>query len=275
LREWLVQQQTCPTCRADIAANKARRKKQLETEAAVAAAETEVVTTEIDGPCADIVAEAKEVVEVSNEAGESEKPEEKGKAVDSVNLEIKEGQTPNIRTGISAQADSGALIPGWVEEWDQVSNRTYYWKKDTAETSWRKPTVHTDVLSQFNALLHQHNVACDAQKHLREFLQRKQNEIAANAASHINHVPCLHCIKTPFGAPGLERYAATSKRVISQGKLIVCTSIEYWPEVGASMFSMPDGYVSSVDVEKFLELDPWSIVTNVQERGSGVPVDEA
>jgi hypothetical protein len=73
----------------------------------------------------------------------------------------------------------------------------------------------------------------------------------------------------------LERYAATSKRVISQGKLIVCTSIEYWPEVGASMFSMPDGYVSSVDVEKFLELDPQSIVTNVQERGSGVPVDEA
>jgi hypothetical protein len=111
-----------------------------------------------------------------------------------VNLEIKERQTPNIRTGTSAQADSGALIPGWVEEWDQVLNRTYYWKKDTAETSWTKPTVHTDVLSQFNALLHQHNVACDAQKHLREFLQRKQNEIAANAACHINHVPCLYRI---------------------------------------------------------------------------------
>jgi hypothetical protein len=159
LREWLVQQQTCPTCRADIAANEARRKKQLEREAAVAAAETEVVTTEIDGPCADIVAEAKEVVEVSNEAGESEKPEEKGKAVDSVNLEIKEGQTPNIRTGTLAQADSGALIPGWVEEWDPVSNRTYYWKKDTAETSWTKPTqcirmfYHNSMLSYISTML--------------------------------------------------------------------------------------------------------------------------
>jgi hypothetical protein len=271
----LVQQQTCPTCRADIAANEARRKKQLEREAAAAAAETEVVTTEADGPDADIVAEATEVVEVSNEAGESEKQEEKEKAVDSLNLETKEGQTPNIRTGTSAHADSGALIPGWVEEWDPVSNRTYYWSKDTAETSWTKPTLHTDVLSQFNALLHQHNVARDAQMHQRELLQRKQNEIAANAASHVNHVPCLYRIKTPFGAPVLERYAATSKRVIPQGKLIVCTSIEYWPEVGASMFSMPDGYVSSVDVEKFLELDPRSIVTNVQERGSGVSVDEA
>jgi hypothetical protein len=76
LREWLVQQQTC-SARADIAANEARRKKQLEREAAVAAAETEVVTTEIDGPCANIVVEAKEVVEVSNEPGESEKPKER------------------------------------------------------------------------------------------------------------------------------------------------------------------------------------------------------
>ncbi len=37
LREWLVQQQTCPTCRSDIVANEARRKKKLEQEMAAAA----------------------------------------------------------------------------------------------------------------------------------------------------------------------------------------------------------------------------------------------
>ena len=36
LREWLVQQQTCPTCRSDIVANEARRKKRLEQETAAA-----------------------------------------------------------------------------------------------------------------------------------------------------------------------------------------------------------------------------------------------
>lgn len=38
LREWLVQQQTCPTCRSDIVANEARRKKKLEQEMAAAVA---------------------------------------------------------------------------------------------------------------------------------------------------------------------------------------------------------------------------------------------
>ena len=38
LRDWLVQQQTCPTCRSDIAANEAQDKKKKEREAAVAAA---------------------------------------------------------------------------------------------------------------------------------------------------------------------------------------------------------------------------------------------
>ena len=68
LREWLVQQQSCPTCRADIAANEARRKKQLEREAAEAAA----VESEQTNPSDTVIAEATAVMENTNETEASE-----------------------------------------------------------------------------------------------------------------------------------------------------------------------------------------------------------
>ena len=47
------------------------------------------------------------------------------------------------------------------------------------------------------------------------------------------------------------------QRIVPKGKLIVCTSIEYWPmPFQEAMLCMPDGYVRSRDVERFLMLRP-------------------
>jgi hypothetical protein len=170
-------------------------------------------------------------------------------------------QKSNAPYSTVASAESGNLIPGWVEEWDPVSNRTYYWNRDTNATSWTKPVLQTDVISQFNAMLHQNNADRKSQLRQRDELQQRQNSVAASAVSHINNVPCLYRIINLTGAPVFERHEPNPKRVISQGKIIVCTSVEYWAEIGAFMFRIPDGYINSVEVEKFLELDLPSAVS--------------
>ncbi|KAL7510032.1 hypothetical protein ACHAXN_007799 [Cyclotella atomus] len=265
LREWLVQQQSCPTCRADIAANEARRKRQLEREAdeAAAAGEEEGTVVETaEGGSDEVVMETREIVDenAAAEAGVAAAPPD-GNAAEAVASPQSKTEEPTAQksdtpaSSTLAPAESGDLVPGWVEEWDPVSNRTYYWNKDTNETSWTRPVLPTDVVSQFNAMLHRHNTDRQSQLRQRDILQERQNAVAANAVSHVNNVPCLYRIKNPLGAPVFERHGANSTRVVPHGKIIVCISVEYWTETGASMFRMPDGYINSVEVEKFLELD--------------------
>lgn len=258
LREWLVQQQSCPTCRADIAANEARRKRQLEREAAEATT-TEAAETAEGSDAAVVVAESvtdptsdnRESEGLNQEEGNSsllaqQKSEPKSTSQAGPNIDLKQSTSNPV--------EQEALIPGWVQEWDPVSNRTYYWNKDTNETSWSRPVMQTDVLSQFNAYLQQHNANRHEQLLQHNAMQRRQNDVAASIVSHTLNKPCLYRIKNPLGALVYKRHAA-STRVVPRGKIIVCITVEYWPELGASMFSMPDGYVNSIDVERFLTLD--------------------
>eukprot|EP00956_Cyclotella_meneghiniana_P031143 scaffold80795_cov76-Cyclotella_meneghiniana.AAC.4 len=272
LREWLVQQQSCPTCRADIAANEARRKRQLEREAADAiTAEAEettegadaavIVAETVTDPTSDnIESEALNQEEVSSSLLAQQKSEPKSD--DNANP-----NTEEPKQSTSTPAELGPLIPGWVQEWDPVSNRTYYWNKNTHETSWSRPVMQTDVLSQFNAYLQQHNANRREQLLQHNAMQQRQNETAASTVSHTNNSPCLYRIKNPLGAMVYKRHAS-STRVVPQGKIIVCMAVEYWPELGASMLSMPDGYVNSIDVERFLALNLPSAANNAKKEGS-------
>ena len=273
LREWLVQQQSCPTCRADIAANEARRKRQVEREAAeVAAAELEQVD-EVEAE----IAQATVVAEDTNETGISDESKQADCMPKSSLQPNSEDQLTELKDKSSPARlppESEILAPGWIEEWDPVSNKTYYWNKETNETSWSKPTstAPNDVRSQFNTLLRQHNTQRDAQILERDTLQQQQDMVAARTASHTNNTPCLYRVKNPLGARVFARHVASPKRIIPRGKIIVCTSVHYWPEMRASMFLMPDGFVNSEDVEKFLVLDLPSVDLNASEKGAGIHV---
>lgn len=231
LREWLVQQQSCPTCRADIAANEARRKKQLEKEAAEVAVASEAVVvdteqTSVVTPLAEGLVDAAQFADHARTAVLEEESESNLRA-------MQQQQTPIIQEtegqllencdevpSASAQSESEVPIPGWVEELDPVSNRKYYWNTESAEATWTRPTLN---------------------------------------------FPCLYRVASPVGAPVFVNQSFISpKRIIPQGKIIVCTSIECWHiPLRELMLSMPDGYVRAADVQMFLSLEsPENIATH-------------
>ena len=269
LREWLVQQQSCPTCRADIAANEARRKKELQREASVAAVETE--TEQVSNNSDIDVNAADERIEAAGETTQIAALEESQLEEERMTDNVKQNQStsPSDQTqGKSNEAELTALIPGWVEEWDPVSNRTYYWNKNTKESSWSRPVGHTDILLQPSTVAYEHNDNWNGQLCQRDALQRQSNEATENVIS-VNF-PYLFRIKNPLGARVFERHMAESKRVIPDGKIIVCTSVEYWPDKAATMYRIPDGYVNCRDVDEFLQLETQSAVTNSTASEIGV-----
>jgi hypothetical protein len=78
--------------------------------------------------------------------------------------------------------------------------------------------------------------------------------------------PCLYRITLPSGAPIFSSIDSSEhshiaaipdqpKRVIPLGKLVVSTSIEYWPSpFQEAMLCIPDGYVRLRDVDRYLIL---------------------
>ena len=106
LREWLVQQQTCPTCRADIAANEARMKKEKEKEAAAATAAAEGAP-----PTA------------AAEGGEA-----------STN------DTTRAQGQVQRPETSDELAEGWTEHTDRNTGKKYYYHKVWSKSSWDRPT---------------------------------------------------------------------------------------------------------------------------------------
>jgi hypothetical protein len=61
-------------------------------------------------------------------------------------------------------------------------------------------------------------------------------------------------VENPGGAYVVTKNATAVVRHISHGKIIVCTSMDYWAEMGP-VLAMPDGYVRLEDVSRFLALD--------------------
>jgi len=122
LREWLVQQQTCPTCRADIAANEARMKKEKEKEEAAAAA----ATTATEATPSSIASEG--------EGGEA-----------SVNNGTAPDQGQGDEQSTSSQSEplqqpaSDELPVGWTEHVDRISGKKYYYNKDLNKSTWERP----------------------------------------------------------------------------------------------------------------------------------------
>mmetsp|Transcript_13932 Transcript_13932/g.22812 ORF Transcript_13932/g.22812 Transcript_13932/m.22812 type:complete len:798 (+) Transcript_13932:27-2420(+) len=124
LREWLVQQQTCPTCRADIAANEARMKKEKEKEEAAAAAAATTATEETPP---------------TTTAGQGE-----GGETVANNMAPDQTQGQGLLTSSSSEtverpASSDELPSGWTEHVDGISGRKYYFNSDLNKSTWEKP----------------------------------------------------------------------------------------------------------------------------------------
>lgn len=124
LREWLVQQQTCPTCRADIAANEARMKKEKE-EAATSAAET-TATEEAPSTTAAEQGEGGEAAANNTVPGRAEGQDN-------------EQSTSSQSETVDRPASSDEMPVGWTEHVDRISGRKYYYNRDLHKSTWERP----------------------------------------------------------------------------------------------------------------------------------------
>lgn len=122
LREWLVQQQSCPTCRADIAANEARMKKEKQKAAAAAAAAAgegvppTTTSEQVNGEAtAQDMAQGQPQVKGSEQATSSQ---------------------PNP---VTQKSTSDELPPGWTEHTDRNTGRKYYYNNNLHTSTWERP----------------------------------------------------------------------------------------------------------------------------------------
>ena len=265
LREWLVQQQTCPTCRSDIAAGEARRKKELERERAAEAAEAAGQRGE--GGDATNNTDSSEVVSdgaLSAGANAEQSQTDKSTADTSTTqpgASQKESQQALDQSGAASntatvtspqpkQPDESKSTPddsnsSWTVHVDDRSGRTYYFNKVLGKSSWTNPGVPVAGPHEVDAL---------------------DRAMAANRASA--QFPCLYRVTFPAGAPvfpasnssspytnGMIASTQPPPRIIPCGKMVVCLAIEYWPlPFQEAMLCTPEGYVRSRDVERFMML---------------------
>ena len=154
LREWLVQQQTCPTCRADIAANEARRKKELERERR--RAEVEAATAEQEGelPAADASADDNIAVDNSRptevatrEPGVSQQQGSQGltatreSGAAAAEASDEDQKEPGATSSTAKATDKDELPAGWTRHVDKKgSGKTFYCNKEVGQSTWKKPT---------------------------------------------------------------------------------------------------------------------------------------
>lgn len=265
LREWLVQQQTCPTCRADIAANEARLKKQLERERATAAANAAAAEREAVGAAAGDTNNAAGSGVEATRANANESQAQSGEQARSERNAASGGTRPEQSTS-SMSTQSDALPDGWTQHRDAQSGKAYYYNKDLGQSTWTKPVLMCPDEIQS---MEQRNATSDF---------TASNGPGATDAASIpalpantpesglpqSGFPCLYQITAVAGAPVYSHNdprrkvegitaAAVPERVIPCAKLIVCTAMEYWPPPSQDpMLSMPDGFVRRKDVERFL-----------------------
>jgi len=281
LREWLVQQQTCPTCRADIAANEARRKKELERERA--AAEREAAEVPV-GDANDVTGtDAARPADGAGTNANEPQAQAGGQAEGEPNTAAA-GALPEQQPATAPPSD--ALPDGWTRHVDAQSGRTYYYNKDLGQSSWEHPAANpadeTPPVEQRNAT----NNGDDSANAASTTTSSTDNGMPTNTPRP--GFPCLYQITLSTGAPvyspnlspsnmydapvipSLER----TQRFIPRGKLIVCTAIEYWPTpFDEAMLRMPDGFVRSKDVERFLMIGalPGEVgVDGLERRSEGV-----
>jgi len=286
LREWLVQQQTCPTCRADIAANEARIKKQREREraaaAVLAAAEQEAAESAARdagsqaggdaAPAGGTTANADEAREQQLEQ-QPQQPQEAQAQARNEPDETNRTQPPRQQPA-STPALGNTLPPGWSEHLDPASGKSYYFNIQNGQSSWDKPVAGSADESQSTeeriVATTNNNVATNsANTTTSSYSQTAMTTTPLPNPSSQAGFPCLYRVTSLGGAPiflpsspnFITNNAAeatpqiSTRRFIGCGKLIVCTGIEYWPmPFQEAMLCMPDGYVRSRDVERFLML---------------------
>ena len=217
LREWLVQQQTCPTCRSDIVAGEKRLKRQRDVAAAAAQADA---------------ATAEENVAQSGEAG-----------ADARSIQ---GES---------QSEAGELKDGWTSHVDPGSGRTYYFNQSSNVSTWTRPVKpsaarESDHPSPEASPARSQETTAPQPKGARSDAKEEARPAATTAG-----FPCLYRVTCPAGAPVHPDNGLVASRIVPSDRLIVCTSLEYWPlPLGQAMLRMPDGYVRSADVERFLQL---------------------
>jgi hypothetical protein len=133
-----------------------------------------------------------------------------------------------------------SLPPGWTQYIDGNSGRVYYCNRELGLSTWEKPVLETAVTtpSESTAMIAPQDVV---------------NNVSSSfdVIMHANDFPCLYRISRSTGARVYDS-RAIQQRLIPQGKLVVCTSFEYWPR--EMMLRIPDGYVRPSDVERFLML---------------------
>ena len=250
LREWLVQQQTCPTCRADIAANEARQKRQREREEAAAAAAAAEEAQAADAPEAAAAPAAGD--------GTGAVPE-RHRAPDGV-------AAPQPEQTLAVASPDDVLPAGWSQH--AHHGRTYYHNSELGQSTWNRPATSKEAPSNGGAS-HVSAATHPSPSDGRPSTQAPGRGLApppklATSAGF----PCLYRVVFPAGAPvyaspgngdapGVLAAApnAAPRRFVPCGKLVVCTSVEYWPlPFQEAMLRMPEGYVRARDVKRFLVL---------------------
>ena len=257
LREWLVQQQTCPTCRADIAANEARIKKQKAREVATALADEAAAQREEGRAGDDLLADVTEDVNGDAPSADNANQPDASTTQGDVSQEQQSGDQSIRSTTISATSQSeqqptsastsdDTLPSGWTQHVDGTSGKTYYFNRELGKSSWDKPKETAAAMSTN---------------------QDTQRQLASAPSSP--HFPCLYRVTFAAGAPVFpnrnhSQALRPPPRIIPCGKLVVCLSIEYWPlPFQEAMLRTPDGcYIRSRDVKRFMKL------TEAQGEGS-------
>ena len=254
LREWLVQQQTCPTCRADISANEARIKKQRAREMAAAIVDEVVAHREEGRTGDDLLADVTEDVngdapsaDNTNQPGSSStqggvsQEQQSGDQSTSTSVTVQSKQQPT-----STSTSDDTLPLGWTQHVDGTSGKTYYFNRELGKSSWEKPKETAA------------NIAMPTNQDAQRF-----------SSSPSPHFPCLYRVTFATGAPVFpsrnhSQALRPPPRTIPCGKLVVCLSIEYWPlPFQEAMLRTPDGcYIRSRDVKRFMKL------TETQGEGS-------
>ena len=225
LREWLVQQQTCPTCRADIAANEARMKKEKEKEAATAAA----MATSEGAPSATAAATTTTTTTTTSSEATEGQGSANGTAQTKPQTNGNEQITSHQSNAVTQELDLSDLPSGWTEHTDLNSGKKYYHNKELNTSTWERPKKQSLAF------------AC---------LYRVTSPAKVFSVDSIAEIGCTRL---------------AYKRVIPVGKIIVCTSeldpalnirLERYQDRGyIPFFRIPDGgYVMGCDVEKMFEL---------------------
>jgi len=235
LREWMVQQQTCPTCRADIAANEARMRRR---EAAVANA----VAVAVEGANEEGLVVEGDMVEGAEGGVPAERPT--GQSGDDVDDGENQRQLPDEGDDMQIQRTADDDHLETLSSTQSPPQTTQENGSNAAASPAATPNASSNPSSQWQP---------PTQTPLQAFSP------ASNTDSR-PHFPCLYRIRNPRGAQvfSLDAMSAAAflpRRIVPESKLVVCLAIEYWPvPFREVMYRIPDGFVRACDVERYLPL---------------------